>query len=171
MVYAGGSSAAHEWTSSELALVKHLPRLPVWVPTPGSEDPAKAASGFAEWLRGHHVPPVNRYGEHMRVMWDLETGKEPDPQWLKRAADHLQKQTGMWNVVYGSISTLFGQPARSGYIVANFPSPPAVGQAHLYQRPNVVGTQYSAEVPVPGGVIDENVFTAELVHQIWQPAR
>ncbi len=169
MVYAGGSSAAHAWTEQELALVAHLPRLPVWVPTPGVDDPLQAAAGFAAWLKAHQVPALNRAGEHTRVMWDLETGREPDPQWLNRAADHLGQLAGVWNLVYGSVSTLFGQPQRAGYVVADFPQPPAAGQLHLYQRPGVVATQYSAEVPVPGGVIDEDVFTAELARQIWLP--
>ncbi len=170
MVYAGGSSAAHAWSEQELALVAHMPRLPVWVPTPGSDNPATAAADFAAWLKAHNVPAINRKGEHLRVMWDMETGKEPDPQWLNQAADHLLKLAGVRNLVYGSVSTLFGQPQRAGYVVANFPQPPAVGQPHLYQRPGVVATQYSAGVPVSGGVIDEDVFTTQLVQQLWLPA-
>src|SRR5215472_7517315 len=117
MVYAGGTSATHAWEQAELALVRHLPRLPVWVPTPGSDDPVNAAQLFVAWLKAHNVPPV-RGGEHTRVMWDMETGREPDPEWLKKAASVLAL-AGYFNLVYGSIDTLFGQPARSGYVVAN----------------------------------------------------
>jgi len=158
MVYAGGSSASRAWDEAELARVAHVPRLPVWVPTPGSDDPAAAAAEFGGWLRGYKVPA----GAH--VMWDMETGKEPDPKWCAAAADAIRKE-GWLNLVYGSVSVVFGQPARDGYVVAN-----PTGQLHMYGAANVRATQYAFNVAVAGGHVDLDVMAADLVRQLWQPA-
>lgn len=164
MVYAGGSSAAHAWEADELARVAHLPRLPVWVPTPGLDDPHTAASQFISWLQGHGVPALSQAtGERTRVMWDMERGKQPDPAWLDVAADAL-RAAGYRSLVYGSLDTLLQQPARAGYVVAN-----PTRQAHLYQHPYVVATQYDDDVPVTGGRVDLDVATSQLVRQLWLP--
>lgn len=166
MVYAGGSSAAHAWSEAELARVAHLPRLPVWVPTPGHEGALAAADAFLAWLTEHGVPGrAHAQDRPVHVMWDMETGKEPDAAWLDKAADHLAKH-GYWNLVYGSTSTLFGQPARDGYVVAN-----PTGQPHMFQRAHVRATQYAFDVHVPGGIIDQTLITRELVNQLWTPAQ
>lgn len=162
MAYAGGSSASHAWDDAELGRVAHLPVLPTWVPTPGHEDPLEVANQFLTWLGDHQVPPVNEStGEHVHVLWDMETGQEPDAAWLTKAADRLSAH-GYFNLVYGSTSTLFSQPARDGYIVAQ-PS----GVPHLTLRPRVRGTQYEWNVDVPGGVIDRNVWDRQLLRGLW----
>lgn len=164
MVYAGGSSAAHAWEQAELDRVAHMPRLPVWVPTPGRDDPAAAAAELLAWLKGHGVEPVNpRNGQRVHVMWDMETGKEPDAAWLDQAASHVAAG-GYWNWVYGSISTLFGQPARDGYVVAN-----PTGQIHMYLHPQAVATQFQFEVAVSGGTIDRSAFTRAALGSFWLP--
>lgn len=164
LVYAGGSSAAHAWDQAELDRVAHLPRLPVWVPTPGHDAPLAAADQFLAWLAAHNVPSTGQNGgQPVHVMWDMETGQEPDAHWLNRAADRLAEH-GYWNLVYGSTSTLFGQPARDGYIVAN-----PTGAPHMFAHPQVKGTQYAFNVKTAGGAIDESLFTVELVHQLWMP--
>lgn len=164
LVYAGGSSATHAWDDAELARVAHLPRLPTWVPTPGHEGPLAAAEALLAWLAAHKVPPVDpRTGQHTHVLWDMETGKEPDAPWLNAAADRVAKD-GYWNLVYGSLSTLFGQPSRDGYCVAN-----PTGQPHMFMRPHVKMTQYAFDVAVPGGTIDQSLITAELARQLWLP--
>jgi hypothetical protein len=167
MVYAGGSSAARPdgWTTAELARVEHLPRLPVWVPTPGSDNPRQAAIMFRQWLGDHGVPAAQENGgEHVRVMWDLETGTEPDPRWVTIAADYLL-QAGYFNLIYGSPSWLFGQPRRAGYMVADPDGIPL-----LYPHAGVVGTQYAWNVATPGGPIDANVLLAGVRQRLWQPA-
>lgn len=164
-VYAGGSSATRQngWTDAELARVAHLPRLVVWVPTPGFDNPRQSALGFLNWLWAHGVPDTNAEGEHTRVMWDLETGREPDAGWLNTAANVLSAH-GDWNVLYGSTSWLFGYPVRSGYCVAD-----PTGFPHMYPHPGVVLTQWNWGKRVPGGVIDEDLATADLVSKMWQP--
>lgn len=163
MVYAGGSSAAHAWSPAELAAVAHLPRLPVWVPTPGSETPLAAAAGFREWLAAHGVPtPVH-------VMWDMEAGRQAgdDPHWLNQAADDLA-QHGALNLVYGATGTLFDvtrpMPRRDGYVVAD-----PTGVPHLYPRAGVRATQFAFDVRERGGLIDETAMERDLVRGLWQP--
>jgi hypothetical protein len=166
MVYAGGSSAARPdgWTSDELARVEHLPRLPVWVPTPGSDNPRQAAMQFRQWLRDHGVPTAQENGgQHVRVLWDLETGKEPDPQWVTIAADYLHQD--YFNLIYGSPSWLFRQPRRAGYMVADPDGIPL-----LYPHAGGVGKQYAWNVPTPGGPVDANVLLAGVRQRLWQPA-
>lgn len=166
LVYAGGSSAAHPWEPSELALVAHLPRLPTWVPTPGQDDPVAAAEAFLTWLADHGVPAVRPGTDvHQLVMWDMETGQDTNARWLKQAADRMAKE-GYFNLVYGSISTLFQLPPRSGYMVAN-----PTNEAHMYLRPDVAGTQWTFNKPTTGGKIDIWALLREIVHQFWQPAR
>lgn len=165
MVYAGGSSATHAWDDQELQLVAHLPRLPVWVPTPGSDNPHTAAEQLIDWLAAHGVPAATQPTDpRVHVMWDMETGKEPDPTWANLAADDLD-QAGYSNLVYGSKATLFGQPRRDGYVVAD-----PTGVAHLYPRPGVRATQYAFDVQTPGGTIDQDAMERDLVSGLWLPA-
>src|SRR5215470_12120305 len=66
-VYAGGSSATHAWSQAELDRVAHLLRLPVWVPTPGHENPEHVAGEFVVWLREHGVPNSQEAGHPVHV--------------------------------------------------------------------------------------------------------
>jgi len=142
-----------------------MPRLPAWVPTPGHESPLTVADQFLAWLHDHGVPSQDSPGGRpVHVMWDMETGKEPDAHWLNQAADRLASH-GYWNIVYGSTSTLFGQPARDGYMVAN-----PTGKPHMYLHPAVRITQYAFDVKTPGGLIDESLIAVDLLHQLWMPA-
>lgn len=162
--YAGGSSAARAWTDEEWARVSHLARMPIWVPTPGLDNPLQAAIEFAAVLERLGVPPAWRNGgRHVRVLWDLETGREPDPRWLDRAADRL-RSAGYFSVSYGSPSWAFGQPRRAGYLPAN-----PTGEPHLYLHPDVVGTQYEWDKAVPGGVVNSSLLTVDLVRSLWLP--
>lgn len=164
MGYAGGSSAAHEWTPDEWARVAHLPRLPVWVPTPGRDNPRQAALAFARRLTELGVPRADQQGgRHVRCLWDMETGTEPDPGWLDIAADVLHAR-GYFSLSYGSTSWAFGQTRRAGY----FPADPT-GVPHLYDHDNVVGTQFRWGVLTDGGIIDESLITTDLLPNLWMP--
>jgi len=158
LVYMGGSSATHAWDREELAKVAHLRRLPVWVPTPGQDHPGDVALQVVAWLRRNKVPP----GRH--VLWDMETGKEPDPAWLNMAAGRVAK-AGFRNLTYGSMSVVFGNPQRDGYFVAN-----PTGHPHMVSRIGVKGTQYAFDIAVPGGTIDQSLISTDLAHELWLPA-
>jgi hypothetical protein len=149
-VYIGGSSAFRTWTDAEIARVAHLPKLPVWVPTPGSDNPRQAAGACLTALRAHGVPAFA--SPYRAVMVDLETGIEPDPGWLGLFRDRILAG-GYDTMPYGSTAWIFGYPKYTGYIVADY-----TGKPVLYPHPGVAGTQYAAEVPVPGGTVDLDVL-------------
>lgn len=162
-IYAGGSSAERPsgWSSHELRLVRHLPKLIVWVPTPGLDNPRQAAGDFLRWLESHQVKPITPSGDHIRLMCDAETGKEPDPGFVNTFADYLAA-AGYWNLVYGSASWLFGQPKRSGYCVAD-----PTGEPHMYDHAGVVLTQYAWNIQTPGGKIDADLFDKGILEKLW----
>lgn len=161
MVYAGGSSAAHAWDAAERQRVRHLHNLPVWVPTPALDDPVADAQEFLAWLSSEGYPPiVDATGEHQAVMWDMETAGQADARWLNRACDEMAK-AGYWNWPYGSAGTLFGLPARDGYVVAHF-----TGAPHMFLHPDARATQYAAEVATPGGPIDQSAIVNDALRQL-----
>jgi hypothetical protein len=152
--YLGGSSAFRTWTPGEWqrASDAYGRVLPIWVPTPGVDNPRQAAKAAIDALRAAGVP---NHAEPWRVlMWDLETGTEPSPAWLTTAANTLAA-AGYGSLVYGSPegSHVLSYPRRSGYVVADF-----TGRPVMYPAPGVVATQFAAEVSVPGGVVDLDVM-------------
>jgi hypothetical protein len=152
--YLGGSSAFRTWTTGEWqrASDAYGRVLPIWVPTPGVDNPRQAAKAAVAALRAARVPD---HAQPWRVlMWDLETGTEPAPAWLTTAANTLAA-AGYGSLVYGSPegSHVLSYPRRSGYVVADF-----TGRPVLYPAPGVVATQFEAEVAVPGGTVDLDVM-------------
>ena len=164
LVYAGGSSATHAWTAEEIAraagVVKWL--LPVWVPTPGTDDPVTAGRDFVAWLKAHNVPTSTEAEHQVHLLWDLETGKEPDAAWADQAC-RVTTKAGWNNLIYGSLSVIFQQPVRNGYFVAD-----PTGQPHMYHHQDVKATQYAFNVKVRGGVIDQSLVSVELANQMWR---
>ena len=156
--YLGGSSAFHVWSDAERRRLgpAHLRGMPIWVPTPGSDNPRQVALAAATAMRAVGIPS---HATPWRVlMWDLETGVEPDPSWLNVAADTLASR-GYGSLVYGSPGNgLFSYAARSGYMVASFDGKPS-----LYPHPNVAGKQYEANVAVPGGEVDLDVLASSML--------
>lgn len=157
--YLGGSSAFRTWAVAEWqrASDAYGRVLPIWVPTPGVDNPRQAGLAAADALRAAGVP---NHAEPWRVlMWDLETGTEPAPAWLTTAANTLAA-AGFGSLVYGSpdASHVLSYPRRTGYVVADF-----TGRPTLYPAPGVVGTQYAAEVSVPGGVVDLDVMEESML--------
>lgn len=165
MIYIGGSSAAHIWDDDELARVAHLPRLPVWVPTPGQENPRQVALQVDRRLTDLGIPRGPQPdGEKVGVMWDMETGREPDPRWLNIAAATLTRR-GRANLPYGSRDTLFAEPPRAGYVVATDDHNP-----ELYPHVHSIANQYWFDLDTPGGLIDVSVFTRASLRYFWHPA-
>jgi hypothetical protein len=157
--YLGGSSAFHIWTDEERRRLaaSGLRCMPIWVPTPGFENPRQVALAAVAAMRAVGIP---HHAAPWRVlMWDFETGIEPDPPWLNIAADTLASR-GYGSLVYGSPlgSGLFSYAARTGYMVADFD-----GRPTLYPHPHVVGKQYQAGVAVPGGEVDLDVVDSSIL--------
>lgn len=162
-VYIGGSSALRRdgWDQTEISRVADLPKLPVWVPTPGLDNPRQSALGCLTALRRYGVPA---YAKPWRaVLWDLETGREPDPAWFT-AAHAVMVNAGYATMSYGSAAWAFGEPGYSGLVVAQWDGIPdlaALRRAHPGAL--IAGKQYKAGVPVPGGVIDLDVLDAAVM--------
>ncbi len=157
--YIGGSSAYRAWTAGEWQRTSDtIGRvLPIWVPTPGVDNPRQAALAAAAALRAAGVPA---YATPWRaLMWDLETGTEPSPAWLTTAANTLAA-SGYDSLIYGSPagSDVLSYPRRSGYVVADYDGVPT-----LYPAPGVVGKQYAANVAVPGGLVDLDVMEESML--------
>lgn len=164
-VYIGGSSAASIWDQHERQRVQHLHKAPIWVPTPGREDPRKVAFQAAAQMAALGIPRAGEAPEvACHLFWDLETGKEPDPEWYRVAADRL-RQNGYHSIAYGSLGYLFDYEQRAGYWPAN-----PTGVAHLTEHPGVVAEQYAWNVRVPGGLINRDVVARQLLPGLWQPS-
>ena len=162
-VYLGGSSATRRtgWDTTELARVADLPQLPVWVPTPGRENPRQSALGCLAALRAHGVPA--HATPWRAVLWDLETGVEPDPAWFT-VAHGVMVAAGYGTISYGSTSWVFGEPNYMGMIVAQYDGDPTLDKLRLaHPQALIVGKQYRADVAVTGGVVDLDVLEAGIL--------
>lgn len=165
LVYVGGTSAAHVWDDAELARVAHLPRLPVWVPTPGHDNPRQVAIEAAHRLAHLGVPDhPDACGNRPALLWDMETGKEPDPSWYDHAANALWHR-GYANLGYASPNVARALPIRSGIVVARPDTQPVIGPLR-----GELGTQYSWGFRTPGGTIDRSVFRESALGRFWMPS-
>ena len=174
-VYIGGTSAFHVWTEAERDRVDHLPKLPVWVPTPGLDNPGQSAQACLAELRAAGVPAHAK--PYRAVMVDLETGTaDPsrglaDPAWL--AAFRLRiLAAGYDTMPYASMSVVFKYPAYTGRIGACWDGTPAFTCNGEQLAGTIVGKQYLAEVAVPGGFVDVDVLDLAVMPHLglWTPA-
>jgi hypothetical protein len=174
-VYIGGSSAFHVWDAAERDRVDHLPKLPVWVPTPGLDNPGHSAMGCLDALRAAGVPPFAR--PYRAVMVDLETGtadpsrRLSDPAWLAAFRARILA-AGYDTMPYASANVVFRYPVYTGRIMACWDGSQQFTCNGEQTVLSIAGKQYVAEVHVPGGFVDLNVFTlAVLPHMgLWTPA-
>lgn len=146
--YAGGSSAFHIWTPAERSLIKGRLTLPIWVPTPGLDNPTQVAEGIAATLKGLGIPA--HATPFRAVMLDMETSTDAD--FITLCCDKLAA-FGYDSFIYGSASSVFHLPARSGYIVAD-----PTGEPHIYDHADAIGTQYAWGVNVTGGQVDADLY-------------
>jgi hypothetical protein len=162
--YLGGSSAYHVWSDVERRRLaaSGLKTMPIWVPTPGYDNPRQVALEAAAAMLAVGMP---RYARpwYRPLMWDLETGIEPDPGWVLTATRTLHSR-GYDSILYGSPggSHLFSEPLSDGgwsaYLVASYDGIP-----ELYPHAGVVGKQYAPNVAVPGGEVDLDVVAGSLL--------
>jgi hypothetical protein len=165
-VYIGGSSATRPrgWSAEEVIRVDHLPKLPVWVPTPGHDNPRQSALSCLAALKAFGVPA---YATPWRaVLWDLETGVEPDPAWFSVVRSVMMNH-GYGTMSYGSVAWAFGEPNYMGLIVAEWDGEPSLDSLRL-EHPGalIVGKQYRAGVRVPGGEVDQDVLDSETMRHL-----
>jgi hypothetical protein len=150
--YAGGTNAFHIWTPGERELIKGRLTLPIWVPTPSLNSPTQVAEGIAATLKSLGIPSHAK--PYRAVMLDMETST--DAAWITLCCNKLAVY-GYDSYIYGSASSVFSLPPRSGYIVAD-----PTGIAHIYDHADVVGTQYAWGVNVTGGQVDADLYLEEI---------
>jgi hypothetical protein len=160
-VYVGGSSATrrHGWGLAELARVNHLPKLPVWVPTPGVDNPRQSALACRAALAAFRVPA---YASPWRwVLVDLETGaakNQADAGWLAVFRGTLEAG-GFDTVSYASAGWVCGYPAYSGRLAACWDGDPDLSRCNGELAPCAfAGKQYAAGVQTSGGTVDLDVI-------------
>lgn len=144
--YLPSPRAFHPWSVADWARFRGNRKLPIWVAGLNGEEEAFAA------LKALFDLGVPR-GAWLAV--DLET--RVDKTWCQRFAA-VMDWAGYWVAVYGSTSTLFGNPPLDGYWVAD-----PTGQPHLYAHDDVMGTQF-----LFADTYDESVFLASVAAQFWQ---
>lgn len=164
-VYIGGSSATRRngWNTGEMSLVRNRKCLPVYVPTPGFDNPRQAALDCIANLQRYHVPA--NASPWRAVMWDMETGVLPDPAWFT-VVHSVMVAHGYGTVSYGSRAWVFGEPNYMGMIVADPDDNPDFTDLQL-QHPQalIVGKQYNWNVTFDGNPIDlDSVRSDFLVH-------
>lgn len=162
-VYIGGSSAERRngWSAAELVRVEHLPKLPVWVPTPGADNPNQSASACLNALRAFRVPAFA--SPWRAVMVDLETGAaahSADQAWLAQFRARIEAG-GFDTMPYASVSLVCGYQPYIGRLGACWDGSQDLGRCGAELVPcALVGKQYAAEVPLGGGPVDLDVLEA-----------
>lgn len=137
--YYGGPGAFHVWPASDWGRFPGY-RLPIWVPSQGNKD--GAADGEQAWkaLSDLGVP----FGSY--IVLDMETMR--DRTYVTRFGMALNPGQGYRTWVYGSRSTVFGNPPLNGYWVADYGISTQQGRA-LLETAHVRAWQYAANL-APG---------------------
>lgn len=142
--YIGGDTP-HVWTRQQLVEQPARWRLPIWV-TDHAADGEKQGQLCTAALDAIGCP------RGVAVALDVETLR--DPAMVNAFADIIHAHKRL-TVPYGSPATLFYNPPRSGYWVAN-----PTNQPHMYEHPHTVGTQWTWKGRSQSGQrIDESQFT------------
>lgn len=148
--YAWGNTP-HVWTLAQLDAQPARYRLPICVPFPdrtGQEQARQFDLALTEFGCPHGVA----------VALDMEANR--DPSLVNGFADQVHADD-RFTIVYGSTGSLFYNPVRSGYWVAD-----PTGSPHMYEHPHTVGTQYSWQGSgFEGQRIDLSLFTDGLA--LW----
>jgi hypothetical protein len=133
--YVGGDTP-HVWTLAEWRNLGSLPKLPIWVrsnpPTGATQAAAQGkADAFAALEQLYKIGCPRGY----TVALDLETAVSGA---LVNAFGSVMRWAGFYVWVYGSKSTVFGNPGLDGYWVADY-----TGQPHFATGPDVRATQWT----------------------------
>lgn len=136
--YLGGGNQAREWSAAEWGRFRGNKKLPIFVrTTPGNPGAWSDAVTVVSQLYQLKVPK--------QVFTALDLEGQADPVYVTNYGNAMH-YFGFNVLVYGSASTVFGNPPLDGYWVADYINPP-----HPFEYPHadVATTQYRANVP-PG---------------------
>jgi len=138
--YIGGDTP-HVWTRDEWARLGKLPKLPIWVQSVPTTAARAQAEAFVALEQLYHIGCPTGHA----VALDLETAVDPA---YVTAFGAVMRWAGFRTWVYGSRSTVFGNPALDGYWVADY-----TGAPHFPAGPTVRACQWQA-----GKLIDRSVI-------------
>jgi hypothetical protein len=153
--YIGGDTP-YVWTAQDWARFT-VPKLPIWVYCPSFPDiDGGVMEGFRALvgLQRLGVPAGHPVCIDMEARWD--------PNYVD-AFTEVMNLAQYWCVVYGSASTVFNNPVRGGYWVADWPQDGAPPVPHMYPRAGVIATQFGSWTSV-----DVSVITSTLLGQLWR---
>jgi len=146
-----GGRAEHLWTPNQWRMQAARYRLPIWEFDPGQHGDVQAREALKQ-LDAIGCP------DHVTVALAMETfefAAQVDEWGAVMHAAHFL------TMPYGSTSTLFANPPRSGYWVAD-----PTGAAHLYEHPLVLATQWAMGVHDDDGQLcDRSVIRADVA--LW----
>ena len=147
---------AHPWSRSDWQMFVHNRKLPIFVQS--HPVTAMAETDAFAVLRALYELGVPH---SVRTALDLETAV--DAEYVRRYGQVMH--WGGYHVwVYGSASTLFGNPPLDGYWVADYAG---IGP-FMYSHPDVRATQYSDNLP--GGRYDSSTihpWVYDDMHHWW----
>jgi hypothetical protein len=164
--YIGGDTP-HVWTLEEWNQASNngaLRQLPIWVASwaihesPFTQGRQAVNAAVALGWHPHHE-------ERRVIALDLETAVHPEFVSDFAREVHLAG-FGVW--VYGSESTVFGNPAEQGYWVAAYPGP---GPVLDFPEGHAVAHQYAAEVPWLAGAVDLSVISEHALQYLGRGPR
>lgn len=145
--YYGGPGAFHVWAAKDWDRFPGY-RLPIWVPSPGNKSGLKDGAEAVAALQQLKVPAGSFTVVDMEAMRDRT--------YVEHFAETLHAGGGYRLWVYGSRSTVFGNPPCNGYWVADYGISTAQG-IRLLETPHVRAWQHLANI-APG-------YDASLVKQ------
>lgn len=148
--YFGGAGAFNVWAPPQWDQFRGQPKIPMWVPPTGPKNGTVDGTTAVRALRALGVP------RGKVTLVDMETMK--DRSYLDNYGHELQS-AGYKVWVYGSVSSLFGNPQLNGYAVAD-----PTGIMHMYPHPGVRMTQWAF-----GPLFDQDAIKEWLLQQddLW----
>ena len=149
--YIGGNTP-HVWTVAEWQRFSHLVQFPIWVGY-NEADPVGHAQLCVETM--HSFGWAAFRPQRRAVILDEET--QVDAAWVDEFAGVIWG-AGFETFMYGSLATILHDPPKEGYLIADWNDVPAIPP-----YPNVIGCQYSPNVPWQGTQVDLSVITADML--------
>lgn len=140
--YLGGRTP-HAWSAQQVDVQPERWRAPFWLADPNRPADSQGAD-IAAALEALHAPPGSIY------FLDMETLIAPT---LVNDIAGVTHAAGYRCGVYGSESTVFGNPPRAGYFVARYD-----GIAALYEHPHALAKQYSDHGDFQGVTLTLSVY-------------
>jgi hypothetical protein len=144
--YFGGPNAYHVWPRSDWSRFTENYKVPIWV------------AGYNGAIEGHEaVAELETLGVPKGCVIVLDMEERKDETYVI-SFGHILHDAGYKVAIYGSASSVFGNPPLNGYWVADW-----TGESFMYQHPQVRWTQYAEG---PGH--DNDAIKAWTLRELWR---